>query len=118
MLGLGKSTLDAIVREVAAAQGRTVHGDPFPDRGSFYRSDQFELAKVGVPVVAVRGGPNYVGRPAGWGKEQLERFERHDYHQPTDTYAPERWDLAGAVEDAQLQLVVGLRVANAPGMPA
>ena len=58
-----------------------------------------------------------MGRPPGWGKEQRALFERHAYHQPTDTYSPETWDLGGAGEDAQLQLVVGLRVANAPGMP-
>lgn len=76
VLGLGKSTLDGIVQDVAAAQGRTVHGDPFPDRGSFYRSDQFELAKVGVPPVALRGGPSHEGRPPEWGRQQLEQFER------------------------------------------
>jgi Zn-dependent M28 family amino/carboxypeptidase len=119
MLGLGQSSLDAVVREVAAAQGRTVHGDPFPDRGSFYRSDHFELARVGVPTVSVKGGPNYVGRPAEWGRQQQEEYERKHYHQPSDKYppAPGRWDLSGAVEDAQLQLVVGLRIADAPELP-
>ena len=39
---------------------------------------------VGVPVVAIRGGPNYVGRPPGWGAAQHEAFERTDYHQVTD----------------------------------
>jgi Zn-dependent M28 family amino/carboxypeptidase len=116
MLGLGKSSLDAVVKQVAAEQGREVHGDPFPDRGAFYRSDQFELARIGVPVVAIRGGPSYVGRPPGWGAAQHEAFERTDYHQVTDEYRGD-WDLAGAVEDAQLDLIVGLRVANAPSLP-
>jgi len=116
LLGLGKSSLDAVVRDVAAAQGRTVHGDPFPDRGAFYRSDQFELARVGVPVVHARGGPNYVGRPPGWGQQQHEEFERRDYHQVTDEYHGD-WDLSGAVQDAQLDLIVGLRVANGQEMP-
>jgi hypothetical protein len=116
MLGLGKSSLDAVVKQVASEQGREVHGDPFPDRGAFYRSDQFELARIGVPVVAIRGGPNYVGRPPGWGAAQHEAFERTDYHQVTDEYRGD-WDLAGAVEDAQLDLIVGLRVANAPSLP-
>jgi hypothetical protein len=116
LLGLGKSSLDNVVKEVAAAQGRTVHGDPFPDRGAFYRSDQFELARIGVPVVHARGGPDYVGRPAGWGQQQQEEFERRDYHQVTDEYHGD-WDLSGAVQDGQLDLVVGLRVANAPAMP-
>jgi hypothetical protein len=118
-VGLGKSSLDAIVRDVARSQGRTVHGDPFPDRGSFYRSDNFELAQVGVPGVVVRGGPTYVDRPEGWGKERIDEWVLHDYHQVTDTYpaAPAGWDLSGAVEDAALQLVVGLRVADAPELP-
>jgi Zn-dependent M28 family amino/carboxypeptidase len=116
MLGLGKSSLDAVVKQVASEQGREVHGDPFPDRGAFYRSDQFELARIGVPVVAIRGGPNYIGRPPGWGAAQHEAFERTDYHQVTDEYHGD-WDLSGAVEDAQLDLIVGLRVANAPSLP-
>ena len=116
ILGLGKSSLDGVVREVAAAQGRTVHGDPFPDRGAFYRSDQFELARVGVPVVHAHGGPDYVGRPPGWGQQQHEDFERRDYHQVSDEYHGD-WDLSGAVEDAQLDLLVGLRVASAPALP-
>ena len=64
--GLGKSTADEVIRKVAAEQGRAVHGDPHPDRGSFYRSDMFSMAHVGVPPVAVKGGPDYAGRPKGW----------------------------------------------------
>jgi len=119
LLGLGKSSLDNVVREVAAAQGRTLHGDPFPDRGSFYRSDQFEFARIGVPVVAAEGGPNHTGRPAAWGKEQREEYEDKHYHQVSDEYPawPGGWDLSGGVEDAQLQLVVGLRVADQDELP-
>jgi Zn-dependent M28 family amino/carboxypeptidase len=93
-----------------------VHGDPFPDRGAFYRSDQFEFARIGVPVVYARGGPGFVGRPPGWGQQMQEQYEKRDYHQVTDEYHGD-WDLSGAVQDAQLDLVVGLRVANAPAMP-
>jgi Zn-dependent M28 family amino/carboxypeptidase len=119
-LGLGKSSLDGIVKALATAQGRTVHGDPFPDRGAFYRSDDFELARVGVPTVRVKGGPRYVGRPEGWGKEQSDLYVQRNYHQPSDVYppSPESWDLTGAVEDAQLQLLVGLRIGNDSQLPS
>jgi len=115
-MGLGKSTADDVVRKVAADQGRTVHGDPHPDRGAFYRSDMFSMAHAGVPPVAVKGGPDYVGRAKGWGDEQALDYERHHYHQPSDEYHGD-WDLSGAVQDAQLQLIVGLRIANAARMP-
>ena len=116
VVGLGKSSADGVIRQVAKEQGRTVHGDPFPDRGAFYRSDMFSLARVGVPPVAVKGGPDYAGKPKGWGEEQQIQFERKNYHQPSDEYAGD-WDLSGDVQDAQLQLVVGLRIANAPALP-
>ena len=113
---LFRSTADDVVRKVAAEQGRTVHGDPFPDRGAFYRSDMFPFARVGVPPVAVKGGPDYEGRPKGWGEEQAVEYERKHYHQPSDEYHGD-WDLSGDVQDAQLQLLVGLRLANVPQMP-
>jgi hypothetical protein len=45
-VGLGKSSVDEVAARVAAWQRRTIKPDPFPDRGSFYRSDQFSFAKV------------------------------------------------------------------------
>ena len=118
-LGLGKSSLDGVVKALATAQGRTVHGDPFPDKGSFYRSDDFELARVGVPTARIKGGPSYVGRPEGWGKEQSDLYVQRNYHQPSDVYpaSPASWDLSGAVEDAQLQLLIGMRTGNDPQLP-
>jgi len=119
-LGLGRSTVDGVVKALAAAQGRTVHGDPAPDLGWFYRSDDFELARVGVPGARVMGGPTYLGRPAGWGQEQAAAYFKKNYHQTTDVYPaqPATWDLSGAVEDAQLQLLIGLRLGNDPRLPA
>jgi len=116
-IGFGKSSLDRQVTAIAHAQGRTVRGDPQPDRGSFYRSDQFNFARIGVPALYARGGPSYVGRPPGWGEQQIEMYIQRHYHQPSDEYDAS-WDLSGAVEDAQLYLLVALRVASDPRLPA
>jgi Zn-dependent M28 family amino/carboxypeptidase len=117
-IGYGKSSLDALVDAAARAQGRTVHGDPFPEKGTFYRSDQFNFARIGVPAIYGRGGPAYLGRPAEWGREQRELYEKRDYHQPSDQFDAQSWDLAGAVEDAEMLVRVGLRVANDPKLPS
>jgi Zn-dependent M28 family amino/carboxypeptidase len=117
MIGLGKSSLDAWVTGLAAAQGRTVKPDQFPDRGFFYRSDQFALARIGVPAAYFDDGVEVIGKPAGWGKAQQEKFEATDYHQPSDEVKAD-WDLAGAVEDTQLCFYLGAKVANDPGRPA
>ena len=116
MIGFGKSSLDGLIVALARTQGRIVKPDQFPDRGSFYRSDQFNLAKAGVPAAFFAEGTDFVGRPPGWGREQIEKFEATDYHQPSDEYR-DTWDLSGAIDDVQLDFFLGLKIANAQGMP-
>jgi Zn-dependent M28 family amino/carboxypeptidase len=116
VVGLGKSTLDDWIRAIAEAQGRTVVPEAFPDKGSYYRSDHFSLARVGVPSVHLEVGTDVRGKPEGWGRRQQEAWERAHYHQPSDDLTPE-WDLAGAVEDAQLLFSLGVKVADAPTLP-
>jgi len=116
-IALGKSSLDAVIQELAAMQGRTVKPDAFPDKGFFYRSDQFNLARIGVPAAHLDTGVDFVGRPAGWGEKTINQWEATDYHQPSDEYR-DWWDLSGAVEDVQLNFYLGLSVANADRMPS
>jgi Zn-dependent M28 family amino/carboxypeptidase len=116
-IALGKSSLDAPIQELAAMQGRTVKPDPFPDKGHFYRSDQFNLARVGVPAAYFDTGVDFVGRPAGWGEATINQWEATDYHQPSEEYR-DWWDLSGAVEDVQLDFYLGISVANADQMPS
>ena len=116
MIGLGKSSLDGWIKQIVAAQGRTVVGDQFPDRGFFYRSDQFALARIGVPAAYFDDGVEVIGKPAGWGKTQQEKFEATDYHQPSDELR-DTWELSGAVEDVQLDFYLGAKVANDPKLP-
>ena len=116
MVGLGKSSLDDWIVKLAGMQGRVIVPDQFPDKGFFYRSDQFSLAKVGVPAAYFDAGTDVIGKPHGWGKEQQEKFEANDYHQPSDELRPD-WELSGAVEDTQLFFYLGIKVANAPQMP-
>jgi Zn-dependent M28 family amino/carboxypeptidase len=116
-IGLGKSSLDDVVVRAAGEQGREVKPDPFPDRGHFYRSDQFSFARVGVPAVYLDEGTDFVGRPAGWGRAQVDEYVAKHYHQPSDQIDAS-WNLEGAVDDVRLLSVVGLRVANAPSAPA
>ena len=117
LIGKGKSSLDAVIDELAARQGRVVKPDQFPDRGFYYRSDQFNFAKIGVPALYLKSGIDVIGQPAGWGKAQVEDYEAHRYHQPSDEFDP-NWNLEGMVEDAQLGFRAGLAVANADEMPS
>jgi Zn-dependent M28 family amino/carboxypeptidase len=115
-IGLGKSSLDAVASEVAAHEGRTVVGDQLPDRGYYYRSDQFNFAKIGVPAFYLEPGSDFVGRPAGWGVEQIEEYEANHYHQPSDELTPD-WNFDGMVQDARFGFYAGLIVANDDELP-
>ncbi|HBL25687.1 MAG TPA: peptidase M28 [Acidobacteria bacterium] len=115
-IGLGKSSLDGIVKTLAAEQGRTVVGDQFPDRGSFYRSDQFNFAKIGVPAIYMGAGVKFRDHADDWGKERVEAYVQKNYHQPSDEITAE-WTFDGMIEDARLGFFAGLLVANADQMP-
>ncbi len=116
MIGRGSSTLDEIVEDIARQQRRTVRGDPEPEKGWFYRSDHFSFAKQGVPAFDPEEGIDYVGKPAGWGLEVRRRYTEQDYHKPSDKIKDD-WDLSGMVEDCQIYILVGYRVANDSKMP-
>jgi Zn-dependent M28 family amino/carboxypeptidase len=115
-IGLGKSTADQLVKMISDEQGRVLKPDQFPSRGYFYRSDQFSFAKTGVPAVYLKPGMDFVDRPEGWGKAQINHFTEVNYHQPSDEYE-DSWNFDGAVIDAQLGFWTGLAVANADEMP-
>ncbi|TAM50053.1 MAG: M28 family peptidase [Acidobacteria bacterium] len=117
LVGKGKSTLDAVAAAVAALQGRVVTDEAFPDRGAYYRSDQFSFARIGVPGLYFKGGLDYVGREPGWGKRVNEAWLKAHYHQPSDEFS-EDWNFDGMIEDTRLGFLAGLLVAQADAMPA
>ena len=116
-IGKGKSSLDTLVEKYAAVQHRVVKPDQFPDRGYFYRSDQISFAKIGVPATFFDTGTEFIGRPEGWGRQQVEDYEAHRYHQPGDEIDAS-WNFGGMIEDARIGFRVGLDVANADAMPS
>ena len=115
-IGLGKSSIDEIVNAIAAEQGRVVKPDQFPDRGYFYRSDQFSFAKIGVPALYLDTGTDFVDRPADWGKQKVNHYTDVNYHQPSDEY-DDSWNFDGMIVDAHLGFWTGLAIANADEMP-
>jgi Zn-dependent M28 family amino/carboxypeptidase len=116
VVGLGNSTLDDVLTEAAKSQGRVVKPDAEPEKGYFYRSDHFEFAKKGVPALDTEAGTDYVGKPSGYGLRMREEYTAKDYHKVSDEIKPD-WDLSGAVEDLQLLLQVGYRVAQSGQLP-
>ncbi len=118
LLGSERSTLGAIADRLARARKRTIGKDPTPERGAFFRSDHFPLAKAGVPAISFSlGDPSaFTGTRADQARALAKAYNETHYHQPSDEYSAD-WDLAGAVDDLRLLADIGWAVAMAAEMP-
>lgn len=94
------------VQKVAKAFNLALLPDPNPMAGSYYRSDHFSLARVGIPAFSVDQGDLFEGHTAEWGLAQAEDFTAHHYHQPSDEFRPD-WDFRGNAKLARFGFVLG-----------
>ena len=112
----GHSETDRYVIDAAATQGRTVTFSNDNSTGWYYRSDHFNFAKAGVPVVLANGGDNYLNPEAAEAYNAKYHEGRNTYHQPTDEYH-DWWDVSGTLDDLYLFYGIGLRLANESYFP-
>src|SRR5437667_4664687 len=115
-LGAERSSLQAVVEAIARGRGLRITADPRPEQGSFYRSDHFPFAKVGVPSINLREGSDYVGHTKEWGEKKFKEYNEAHYHQPSDEFHDD-WDFRGMIQEADFAMAIGRRVADAPAMP-
>ena len=117
-LGTDQSSLGAVFARAARAEGLRVTVDSLSLlRGAFFRSDHFPLARAGVPALSVEGGTDFPGRPAGWGEEQSNLYNRDRYHQPGDEILP-WYTVDGTLQQARVLAPAALIVCNAAAQPA
>src|SRR5438874_924380 len=115
-LGAERSSLKAVVDQIARERGLRVSPDPRPEQGSFYRSDHFPFAKVGVPSISLKEGDDYIGRPKGWGEKKFKEYNEAHYHQPSDEFHDD-WNFQGMIQEADFAMTIGRRVADMDAMP-
>lgn len=114
--GLGMSELDDYLAEAVAGQERVIESDRESEKGYYYRSDHFELAKKGVPMLYPASGYDHREKGLKYGIEMAEEYTSKDYHQVSDEYDLS-WDVTGAMEDMRLYFETGLSVANSDAWP-
>ncbi|MDI1334644.1 MAG: M28 family peptidase [Lacunisphaera sp.] len=115
-VGFGASTIDDIGSAVAAEQRRKMFPEAHPENGSYYRSDHFEFAKVGVPSYYPKNGTHYIGQPDDFAEKQVKDYIANRYHKVTDEVQPD-WTFEGAAQDTAFLLEVGRRIANGDTWP-
>ena len=116
LVGGGKSGLEAYLAQALAAEGRRATPESTPEKGYFYRSDHFSLAKRGVPMLYFDGGEDLIhgGREAG--AAYFADYTTNHYHSPNDEYDPD-WDWSGAMQDLRLYYRVGRMLAMSSQWP-
>ena len=115
-LGENKSSLGPQLGAMLREEGMHLTPKEHPEAGHFYRSDHFSLAKAGVPAITIEEGLDFVGRPKEWGLQQVEDYDAHRYHQPSDEYRSDL-NLDGAVQMTDIIYRFARRVADAPALP-
>ena len=115
-LGAERSSLQAVVEAVARERGMRVSPDARPEQGSYFRSDHFPFARVGVPSISLKEGSDYVGRSKAWGEEQFRAYNTAHYHQPSDEYR-DSWDFSGMLQEGEIAMAIGRRISDMPRMP-
>ena len=116
VIGYGQSELDDYARAAAQAQGRYVAPDPTPEKGSFFRSDHFSFAHVGVPALDASGKADNRAHGKAYAQARSEEYGAKHYHQPSDEYSL-TWDLRGVEQDAALLYQIGQRLAGETTFP-
>lgn len=117
IIGYGQSDLDERLTAIAAAQGRTVAPDSNPAAGSYFRSDHFPLAKLGVPMAYSHGSGAFRDAPVEARSAARDEYGARRYHQADDEWSAD-WDLRGQIEDLEVLYRAGQGLANSRDWPA
>jgi Zn-dependent M28 family amino/carboxypeptidase len=114
--GEGKVSLQDELGAAAKAQGRRLSPDPRPEAGSFFRSDHFSFAKVGVPAISLESGEDLYQGGAKAGKAATDEYDDKRYHQPADEWSS-NWDLRGVAVDVGIAYQLGRDLASSRRWP-
>jgi Zn-dependent M28 family amino/carboxypeptidase len=111
-LGAEESSLGPVAAQVGRSMALPLVADPYPDRNSFIRSDQYSFIREGIPSLAFK---------FGFAKDSPEaaierQWRSSHYHAPSDDLSqPVQRADAARLHDFVAELA--LRVANAPERP-
>ncbi len=69
-----------------------------------------------MPAIYPDTGRDVIGKPPGWGKEQIDAYTANNYHQVSDELT-DAWDFSGMVQDAEFGFLAGMLIANQNRLP-
>ena len=111
--GAERTSFFPAVQATAKRFGLAIVPDPFPEAGSYYRSDHFSLSRVGIPAFSVDAGTLYEGHDRAWGVAQEKDYNEHHYHDFSDNFDP-AWDFTGDAKLMRFGMDLGWQVIHLP----
>jgi len=116
MTGGDKSDLTGYFRAALKQNGLYESPEDHTERGHYYRSDHFSLAKRGVPMFDLSRGLDLKVGGIKAGTAATEDYVEHRYHQPSDEYS-QSWDWSGITQDVTLFYQLGRALADGKAWP-
>lgn len=109
--GAERTTAWPLVQAAAERFQLEIKPDPRPEQGSYYRSDHFSLARVGIPAFSIKLGSEVAGKSAEFSTEYFREYNAKHYHQPSDEYKDD-WDFSGMEHLARFGFALGMSAAS------
>ncbi|MGI9375272.1 MAG: M28 family metallopeptidase [Tsuneonella suprasediminis] len=116
MTGGDKSELNDLFRQALKEQGLVEAPEGTPEKGHYYRSDHFSLAKRGVPMFTAGRGSDWVNGGKAAGEAAEEEYVKHHYHAPSDEWSDD-WNWDGLAQDLALYYRLGRMLADSDTWP-
>ena len=116
VVGGDKSELTRYVNAVTKAMGLRQSAESDIERGYYYRSDHFSMAKRGVPMFNLGRGNDWVKGGKEAGEAAAARYNKEAYHGPADEFDP-NWDWSGMLQDGDLFYRLGRSLAMTSDWP-
>jgi Zn-dependent M28 family amino/carboxypeptidase len=115
VVGYGNSSLQDLLEKHARDQNRSLVPEKYPERGGFYRSDHFNLVKVGVPMIYANSGDDYIGKSQRY-VDMVKEDVAGRYHSVNDVIN-NLWNWKGIDQNLWLFFNVGKDLANSRKWP-
>ena len=117
VVGYGQSEMEDYLAEIAKSVGRVVKPDNDPGKGSYFRSDHFWFARIGVPALYIKTGEELIGKNSDESLRLKSEYTQKYYHQPTDEFDKSLLNFEGGIDDLKLLFLVGKRLSMGDEWP-
>ncbi|MEO8595834.1 MAG: M28 family peptidase [Candidatus Solibacter sp.] len=114
--GAERTNIFPLAQQMAKRLDLTVAPDAQPEAGHYFRSDHFPMAHAGIPAFSIGAGPDYQGKPAGYGEQQYQEYNSKHYHQPSDEFQDD-WDFTPLRQLAEYGFLLAKDIANQDKLP-